>query len=79
MKTFNDLYDMCDSIIDNGVIDASPDDVMEIIEAAHTMFDNILWFLNEHENPIMDTVYDKSACSEVICNIFDQLNYYLED
>lgn len=42
MKTFNDLYDMCDSIIDNGVIDASPDDVMEIVEAAHTMFDNIL-------------------------------------
>lgn len=79
MKTFNDLYDMCDSIIDNGVIDASPDDVMEIIEAAHTMFDNILWFLNEHENHIMDAVYDKSACSEVMCNIFDQLNYYLED
>ena len=79
MKTFNDLYDMCDSIIDNGVIDASPDDVMEIIEAAHTMFDNILWFLNEHENTIMDAVYDKNACSEVMCNIFDQLNYYLED
>ena len=79
MKTFNDLYDMCDSIIDNGVIDASPDDVMEIIEAAHTMFDNILWFLNEHKNTMMDAVYDKSACSEVMCNIFDQLSYYLED
>ena len=79
MKTFNDLYDMCDSIIDNGVIDASPDDVMEIVEVAHTMFDNILWFLNEHKNPIMDAVYDKNACSEVMCNIFDQLNYYLED
>ena len=79
MKTFNDLYDMCDSIIDNGVIDASPDDVMEIVEVAHTMFDNILWFLNEHENLMMDSVYDKNACSEVMCNIFDQLNYYLED
>ena len=79
MKTFNDLYNMCDSIIDNGVMDASPEDVMEIVEAAHTMFDNILWFLNEHKNPMMDAVYDKSACSEVMCNIFDQLNYYLED
>ena len=79
MKTFNDLYNMCDSIIDNGVMDASPEDVMEIVEAAHTMFDNILWFLNEHKNPMMDAVYDKSACSEFMCNIFDQLSYYLED
>ena len=79
MKTFNALYDMCDSIIYNCVIHPSPDDVMEIIEAAHTMFDNILWFLNEHKNPMMDAVYDKSACSEVMCNIFDQLSYYLED
>lgn len=79
MNTFNDLFNMCDSIIDNGLMDTSPDDLMEIVEVAHTMFDNILWFLNEHENSVMDAVYDKKACSEVMCNIFDQLNYYLED
>ncbi len=52
---------------------------MEIVEVAHTIFDNILLFLNEHENPVVDVVYDKSACSVVMCNVFDEFNYYLED
>ena len=51
-----------------------------------TFVHHIFWFKEvEHQMgfekalEIMDAVYDKSACSEVMCNIFDQLNYYLED
>lgn len=78
MKTFNDLFNMCNSISENGIMNAPADDVVEVIDFAKTVLGNILWFVEnyEDENPI-DAVHNHSRDAIItLSNMFDELEYY---
>lgn len=78
MKTFNDLFNVCNSISENGIMNAPVDDVVEVIDFAKTVLGNILWFVEnyEDENPI-DAVNNHSRDAIItLSNMFDELEYY---
>ena len=55
MKTFNDLFNVCNNISENGIMNVQADDVVEVIDFAKTVLSNILWFVEnyEDENPTL--------------------------
>ena len=78
MKTFNDLFNVCNNISENGIINVRADDVVEVIDFAKTVLSNILWFVEnyEDENPT-DAVNNHSRDAVItLSNMFDELEYY---
>lgn len=78
MKTFNDLFNVCNNISENGIMNVQADDVVEVIDFAKTVLSNILWFVENHEdeNPT-DTVNNHSRDAVItLSNMFDELEYY---
>lgn len=78
MKTFNDLFNVCNNISENGIMNVQADDVVEVIDFAKTVLSNILWFVEnyEDENPT-DAVNNHSRDAVVtMSNMFDELEYY---
>lgn len=78
MKTFNDLFNVCNNISENGIMDTPVDDIVEIIDFAKTVLGNILWFVEnyEDESPV-DAVNNHSRDAIItLSNIFDELEYY---
>ena len=78
MKTFNDLFNVCNNISENGIMNVQADDVVEVIDFAKTVLSNILWFVEnyEDENPT-DAVNNHSRDAVVtLSNMFDELEYY---
>lgn len=78
MKTFNDLFNVCNSISENGLMYTPVDDIVEVIDFAKTVLGNILWFVEnyEDENPI-DAVNNHSRDAIItLSNMFDELEYY---
>lgn len=78
MKTFNDLFNVCNSISENGIMNAPVDDIVEVIDFAKTVLGNILWFVEnyEDENPI-DAINNHSRDAIItLSNMFDELEYY---
>lgn len=78
MKCLRDVYDTCNNMIKDG-IDNKNNDVIEVLEVTSVMLENILWFTDNHENPIEDAEIYKRECSDVLRYIFDDLSYYMED
>lgn len=78
MKTFNDLFNVCNNISENGIMNVQADDVVEVVDFAKTVLSNILWFVEnyEDENPT-DAVNNHSRDAVVtLSNMFDELEYY---
>ena len=78
MKTFNDLFNVCNNISENGIINVQADDVVEVVDFAKTVLSNILWFVEnyEDENPT-DAVNNHSRDAVItLSNMFDELEYY---
>ena len=78
MKTFNDLFNVCNNISENGIMNVQVDDVVEVVDFAKTVLSNILWFVEnyEDENPI-DAVNNHSRDAIItLSNMFDELEYY---
>lgn len=78
MKTFNDLFNTCNNISENGLMYTPVDDIVEVIDFAKTVLGNILWFVEnyEDENPI-DAVNNHSRDAIItLSNMFDELEYY---
>lgn len=78
MKTFNDLFNVCNNISENGIMNVQADDVVEVIDFAKTVLSNILWFVEnyEDENPT-DAVNNHSRDAVItLSNMFDELEYY---
>lgn len=78
MKTFNDLFNVCNNISENGIMNVQADDVVEVIDFAKTVLSNILWFVENHEdeNPT-DAVNNHSRDAVItLSNMFDELEYY---
>lgn len=78
MKTFNDLFNTCNDISENGLMYTPVDDIVEVIDFAKTVLGNILWFVEnyENENPI-DAVNNHSRDAIItLSNMFDELEYY---
>lgn len=78
MKTFNDLFNVCNNISENGIMNVQADDVVEVIDFAKTVLSNILWFVEnyEDENPT-DAVNNHSRDAVItLSNMFDELGYY---
>ena len=70
MKTFNDLFNVCNNISENGMV--------EVVDFARTVLSNILWFVEnyEDENPT-DAVHNHSRDAVItLSNMFDELEYY---
>lgn len=81
MKTFNDLFNVCNNISENGIMNVQADDVVEVIDFAKTVLSNILWFVEnyEDENPT-DAVNNHSRDAVItLSNMFDELEYYTTD
>lgn len=78
MKTFNDLFDMCEAVEKNGIMDAQVDDIVEIVNFAKTVLGNLLWFTEnyEDENPIDAVNNHKRDAVITLTNMFDELEYY---
>lgn len=81
MKTFNDLFNMCEAIENDGIMDAQVDDIVEIVSFAKTMLGNILWFVEtyEDENPIDAVNNHKRDAVITMSNMFDELEYYTRE
>ena len=78
MKTFNDLFNVCNNISENGIMNVQIDDVIEVVDFAKTVLSNILWFVEnyEDENPT-DAVNNHSRDAVItLSNMFDELEYY---
>lgn len=78
MKTFNDLFNVCNNISENGIMNVQADDVVEVIDFAKTVLSNILWFVEnyEDENPT-DAVNNHNRDAVItLSNMFDELEYY---
>lgn len=78
MKTFYDLFNVCNNISENGIMNVQADDVVEVIDFAKTVLSNILWFVEnyEDENPT-DAVNNHSRDAVItLSNMFDELEYY---
>lgn len=78
MKTFNDLFNVCNNISENGIMNVQADDVVEVVDFAKTVLSNILWFVEnyEDENPT-DAVNNHSRDAVItLSNMFDELEYY---
>lgn len=78
MKTFNDLFNVCNNISENGIMNVQADDVVEVIDFAKTVLSNILWFVENYEddNPT-DAVNNHSRDAVItLSNMFDELEYY---
>lgn len=78
MKTFNDLFNVCNNISENGIMNVQVDDVVEVVDFAKTVLSNILWFVEnyEDENPT-DAVNNHSRDAVItLSNMFDELEYY---
>ena len=78
MKTFNDLFNTCNNISENGLMYTPVDDIVKVIDFAKTVLGNILWFVEnyEDENPI-DAVNNHSRDAIItLSNMFDELEYY---
>ena len=82
MKTFNDLFNVCNNISENGIMNVQVDDVVEVVDFARTVLSNILWFVEnyEDENPT-DAAHNHSRDAVItLSNMFDELEYYtMED
>lgn len=82
MKTFNDLFNMCEAIENDGIMEVPVEDIVEIISFAKTVLSNLLWFTDnyEDENPT-DAVHRHRVDAIItLANIFDELEYYaMED
>lgn len=78
MKTFNDLFNVCNNISENGIMDVPTDDVVEVIDFAKTVLGNILWFVEnyEDENPIDAVNNHRRDAIITLSNMFDELEYY---
>ena len=78
MKTFNDLFNMCEAIENDGIMDVPVEDIVEIISFAKTVLSNLLWFTDnyEDENP-SDAVNNHERDAVItLTNMFDELEYY---
>lgn len=78
MKTFNDLFNVCNNISENGIMNVQADDVVEVVDFVKTVLSNILWFVEnyEDENPT-DAVNNHSRDAVItLSNMFDELEYY---
>lgn len=81
MKTFNDLFNVCNNISENGIMNTTADDVVEVIDFAKTVLGNILWFVEtyEDENPIDAVNNHKRDAVITMSNMFDELEYYTRE
>lgn len=82
MNTFNDLFNMCEAVENDGIMNAQVDDIVEIISFAKTVLGNLLWFTEnyEDENPTDAVHRHKMDAIITLTNIFDELEYYsMED
>ena len=81
MKTFNDLFNVCNNISENGIMNVQVDDVVEVVDFARTVLSNILWFVEnyEDENPT-DAVHSHNRDAIItLSNMFDELEYYTRE
>lgn len=78
MKTFNDLFNMCEAIENDGIMDVLVEDIVEIISFAKTVLSNLLWFTDnyEDENPSDAVNNHKRDAVITLTNMFDELEYY---
>lgn len=78
MKTFNDLFNMCEAIENDGIMEVPVEDIVEIISFAKTVLSNLLWFTDnyEDENPSDAVNNHKRDAVITLTNIFDELEYY---
>ena len=78
MKTFNDLFNMCEAIENDGIMDVPVEDIVEIISFAKTVLSNLLWFTDnyEDENPSDAVNNHKRDAVITLTNLFDELEYY---
>lgn len=78
MKTFNDLFNMCEAIENDGIMDVPVEDIVEIISFAKTVLSNLLWFMDnyEDENPSDAVNNHKRDAVITLTNMFDELEYY---
>lgn len=78
MKTFNDLFNMCEAIENDGIMDVPVEDIVEIISFAKTVLSNLLWFTDnyEDENPSDAVNNHKRDVVITLTNMFDELEYY---
>ena len=81
MKTFNDLFNVCNNISENGIMNTTADDVVEVIDFAKTVLGNILWLVEtyEDENPIDAVNNHKRDAVITMSNMFDELEYYTRE
>ena len=81
MKTFNDLFNVCNNISENGIMNVQVDDVVEVVDFARTVLSNILWFVEtyEDENPIDAVNNHKRDAVITMSNMFDELEYYTRE
>ena len=78
MKTFNDLFNMCEAIENDGIMEVPVEDIVEIISFAKTVLSNLLWFTDnyEDENPSDAVNNHKRDAVITLTNMFDELEYY---
>lgn len=78
MKTFNGLFNMCEAIENDGIMDVPVEDIVEIISFAKTVLSNLLWFTDnyEDENPSDAVNNHKRDAVITLTNMFDELEYY---
>lgn len=78
MNTFNDLFNMCEAIENDGIMEVPVEDIVEIISFAKTVLSNLLWFTDnyEDENPSDAVNNHKRDAVITLTNIFDELEYY---
>lgn len=78
MKTFNDLFNVCNNISENGIMNVQADDVVEVIDFAKTVLSNILWFVENYEDENQTDAVNNHSRDAVITlsNMFDELEYY---
>lgn len=78
MKTFNDLFNVCNNISENGIMNVQVDDVVEVVDFARTVLSNILWFVENYEDEnATDAVHNHSRDAVItLSNMFDELEYY---
>ena len=78
MKTFNDLFNVCNNISENGIMNVQADDVVEVVDFAKTVLSNILWFVENYEDESpTDAVNNHSRYAVItLSNMFDELEYY---
>lgn len=78
MKTFNDLFNVCNNISENGIMNVQADDVVEVVDFAKTVLSNILWFVENYEDESSTDAVNNHSRDAVITlsNMFDELEYY---